>query len=1827
MAHFVYDGTALPFPKTNLKPIPGGADSSKYVRGVDWNELNQAVEDLRNAIKSGHYFGLEEQSADPAPSGVDDYLWLKDTGEFYLHLGGVGGTDTQLNGGGSGGGDTVKVSPNDTTPGELIAKLAAGNRIILTEVNDGSNESFQIAVDDTDLDPLTGAPQGTVWYADSGGNITRLSPGTNGELLSTGGPSGDPSWTDDIKVAAKSGIETVYVRPGGSDATGDGSSGNPYATPLHAIHQLPRFLGNKRYLIDVTGVTWDFTGQEGHLPQFLGSDQQKITTEFGAWDPSAQIIFWSDLTVVDTISSHTETADPYTQTLTLTDGTKAWTVDEHKGRMVRDSTGFVFGAIASNTATELEVCAYNSFTAPIEIVEPGATFRRNEPGEWEGAVVLPENGPSYAFRGIKILHANTTDAYAYALLGLHGSIGAAAYCEINGVAAYGGGNDILFDSCYIHGESGSRKEFYMGGGKLKMRWSYAEHLEMRQYGDGGTGDAGHGTVIFDDCTSVLHGGNAEPDMIGELVHCKIRNGPGHGVVFYGGGKSKLSKCRIDNCAGDGVHVRAGLFTFLDNIGGSGNSGYGVSVEQAGVLEISDHSNIDITGSSGDLYVEGSYGAQSWPDYDKIYSAHQPPKRRYSYGSQRTIYVRTGSGDDNNTGESVGQAFATWERALEELQYDAVGLEQIIDITDCTISDANPFTFPPVRSGVYFDLDIGATAPDNFFVRAPVRVQASPTLVQSITINNVTADSESGIVTLDVAEALSAGAHVGQMVIGDNLAQYGRVVSNTTNQIVVSTTNTTWTAPVGIYTESCTMTFGDGSSFYTRAAYLQALGEWSFMGIAFRATGDWINTALEVWAIHHVVFQMCDIRGIQLHGGGGADDVYLDACYIHDGGWAINGANILVRHCLLKNLTTHEHGGTIGMFSCFMDGCEPFGDGAFINETLYDIGDSEIANGSSYGVYLRGFGNHRFVNLKIRDCAGDALYIAHPTFALLDGVHGSGNTGHGLTLRRGAHVRIQSGTDVTGSSGDVDLGAAGTVAWVDAHSDARYPDAEFVRVDGGGSESTIDFGAASGTSIKSGTSLTSSGNSVNTDASLGNTFEVDLNENSTLENPTNLVQGFLYTWYIKQGAGGPYTLDFGNVFKWTGGVAPSVTPVVGAIDKIQAYYDGSNLIASYSKDFRVVGSGTRDVINVRDYGARADGVTDDTAAFTAALAAVPDASSPWSDSRTVPMATIFVPNTEDFYYLASEVTIPTTKNVRIVGEGSNGSRIQCDADYAFFRDAPNGSFRAVGFENLMLDTCGVRIDDQSRNQHSFISCFFKNTPDYAIKLQSAGEVLDASGGVVGGTIFGCEFEDCNGAIVCQGDQSDNWLVERCQFTRSQQADIKLYSAGWRIIHNAFEQHYALSEPEASTDEPYINIDGDSVGDILVFGNRFGNEVGTTPDREPPRESIVVGPLGSSSASQIFDIKILSNFFRGRASGGPDADSANSAIRFNRVPSLCRVEGNYYFPYNSQLIEFSHGGNYDGYGNVFEINGEAVSVNGLTNHPPYFNQRPSIGDLGSWDWRGFDLEDPGVDDLIGDADDIDGSGSWTKTNVTITKDVTSYRGIANTAYTASKPSTGSASLTRALLSLDGRPVVVSARFRKVSGSSITTARFYIQNTTTSHFSASTSQTFTLKDYWERRWFVVFPSAGDSCIVAIGFGDVGETDTGDVEFDDVRVEYGTVPSSGPPKPHFLEAAGSRRQTLSSSSNSIDTDASLSNMFDVTLDENTTLENPTNLVPGFFYTWRIEQGAGGPYTLGFGSMFHFKGGEEMVVTPTVGAVDVISALYDGTALLTDFFQDVKAP
>jgi hypothetical protein len=89
----------------------------------------------------------------------------------------------------------------------------------------------------------------------------------------------------------------------------------------------------------------------------------------------------------------------------------------------------------------------------------------------------------------------------------------------------------------------------------------------------------------------------------------------------------------------------------------------------------------------------------------------------------------------------------------------------------------------------------------------------------------------------------------------------------------------------------------------------------------------------------------------------------------------------------------------------------------------------------------------------------------------------------------------------------------------------------------------------------------------TDATQGNAFHTTATSNFVFQNPTGLVSGGTYIWRIQQNAAGSKLItSFGTMFKFPGGIVPTLSTPANSVDVLVAYYDGTNLLCNLNKAY-------------------------------------------------------------------------------------------------------------------------------------------------------------------------------------------------------------------------------------------------------------------------------------------------------------------------------------------------------------------------------------------------------------------------------------------------------------------------------------------------------------------------------------------------------------------------------------------------------------------------------------------------------------------------------------
>jgi hypothetical protein len=99
-----------------------------------------------------------------------------------------------------------------------------------------------------------------------------------------------------------------------------------------------------------------------------------------------------------------------------------------------------------------------------------------------------------------------------------------------------------------------------------------------------------------------------------------------------------------------------------------------------------------------------------------------------------------------------------------------------------------------------------------------------------------------------------------------------------------------------------------------------------------------------------------------------------------------------------------------------------------------------------------------------------------------------------------------------------------------------------------------------------TSLTITSGTIPWNLAENQVAKLEVTTNSTMNNPTNAVDGATYMLTVTQGTAGNNTLSFGTAYKFPGGTAPTLSVGSGDVDVIAFVSNGSVLYGVTSQDF-------------------------------------------------------------------------------------------------------------------------------------------------------------------------------------------------------------------------------------------------------------------------------------------------------------------------------------------------------------------------------------------------------------------------------------------------------------------------------------------------------------------------------------------------------------------------------------------------------------------------------------------------------------------------------------
>lgn len=435
---------------------------------------------------------------------------------------------------------------------------------------------------------------------------------------------------------------TINARTSGSDATGDGSIGNPYATMQRAVQDVPAIIPpGVKYVIDITGLTevlpadyalpawkapWTIDSTLTPDPDFLFVPAVQIQ----AIPQLAGLPAGEDIIAAAQIVSQTPDAVSQLIRLTITAPRASWAGNALRGYFIEDGGG-VGGnncVIWQSSPTQLVLCTSTPLntTGPLRITRPGATLRGTASantvatGSARG-MLRAVNCDSVGFAGLDI--ANTAGLTAPGLaLGGNGSMFAQmCWLQSPTVQSWSAalGRTVR---CWITGAP-SYSSFFTIQSSLCDAWTGSNFLNVLW--------AAIRVSVFEGCAPIepktFFPGTAMvgcPTLFWYMLQTVVANTPagGDGIRFHGL-SGQLTQVDVYGCGRDGIQASLGAggrlqltacgTTSADGVAVVPNARFGVNVQdgmQVAADAATSGSATPPTGATAQTKV-GNLAAQTW----------------------------------------------------------------------------------------------------------------------------------------------------------------------------------------------------------------------------------------------------------------------------------------------------------------------------------------------------------------------------------------------------------------------------------------------------------------------------------------------------------------------------------------------------------------------------------------------------------------------------------------------------------------------------------------------------------------------------------------------------------------------------------------------------------------------------------------------------------------------------------------------------------------------------------------------------------------------------------------------------------------------------------------------------------------------------------------------------------------------------------------------------------------------------------------------------------------------------------------------------------------
>jgi hypothetical protein len=430
---------------------------------------------------------------------------------------------------------------------------------------------------------------------------------------------------------------TIFVRPDGSNKHGNGSRHKPFRTFQHAIRQVPSIPApGASFVLDITGITETlppdyqlpviqtstigaFTGAPSPLPFYRF--QSGVTIR--ALPRLTHLLSQSDA-VIDAIDGAVVSSDPVSNLVTLTISTprSSWGANALKGkqivRTVRSTTSnLATCSIYGSDTTHLFLCndavSLNGGNGALvlaahevlQIVEPSATLIGSPPtgnNAW-GISSWGINAP--VFQGIHFV----APPGRYALALGNADIPAIELCLIEGFLSVSTPNGLeifgttLTTSYDLEPVPGLLTRSLFMNFALPESYFYIAAF-LQTFMD---------TVFDNTCPTLTSGFFFAPVGSNWGLQNVLFQGSTGDAIHADYGRWNLTNVSINNAAGNALVADTGpTAVTLTNVGGTGNTGFGLMVDDGAQVRVTD-TVTDVGEDSGGMKV-GGLPARLWADF-------------------------------------------------------------------------------------------------------------------------------------------------------------------------------------------------------------------------------------------------------------------------------------------------------------------------------------------------------------------------------------------------------------------------------------------------------------------------------------------------------------------------------------------------------------------------------------------------------------------------------------------------------------------------------------------------------------------------------------------------------------------------------------------------------------------------------------------------------------------------------------------------------------------------------------------------------------------------------------------------------------------------------------------------------------------------------------------------------------------------------------------------------------------------------------------------------------------------------------------------------------